>query len=168
MGLQNKIHWKREWILLSILPNGILFSFIYVTQKLSGRCPPPRDLAQWNSTLLSWIHSWWKPRVPLRIPPLPVRSMLYPAMKQPSLFWVPLKKTYEPKSLYWWFWSRNGAMTLQGQELPAESSPGPRHGLCGPWLGFFTLLSSLSILLFVPAPFSSHFFPCLLISPLHL
>lgn len=86
MGLQNKIHWKREWILLSILPNGILFSFIYMTQKLSGRCPPPRDLAQWNSTLLSWIHSWWKPRVPLRIPPLPVRSMLYPAMKQPSLF----------------------------------------------------------------------------------
>lgn len=121
------------WILLLVLSNGILFSFIYMTQKLSrGPLPPGESsLEELNPPLLnpepveasSSLRIPWTPVSPVL--PLPVGSVLYLAMKQPPPFWVPLKRKQEWKSLDWWFWSRGEVMRQPGKEVVVESSPRP-------------------------------------------
>lgn len=121
------------WILLLVLSNGILFSFIYMTQKLSRGPLPPEEssLEELNPPFLNpeqveASSSLRIPRTPVSpVLPLPFGSVLYLAMKQPPLFWVPLKRKQELKSLYRWFWSRGGVMRQQGKEVVVESSPRP-------------------------------------------
>lgn len=89
-----------------------------------------------------------------------------------SPFWVPRKRKYEQKSLYGWFWSRNGVswhskarnfMWKSSLTMPLPQ-PHPAPWLCASPAGTRTW-SSLSTWLHALSPSSLHFFSSCVSSP---